>query len=167
MVLLQGHCCTIHDLLPNVLFKRESSEFAVCQVLTDRVTEITVDPAFPLLQVDWIGWQIPVHDFSAVVVEVKPFLPDGCCCQHEWTEGGIEGASDVLSSLHGLLIDLSVKVAHCKVCAKPGFLAIAKEGFPRFYLDTRSINKACLHLPQQLQVTPAPQSKGIFVKNGL
>jgi hypothetical protein len=56
-------------------------------VLSDGMTLVAVDTAFPLLEVDRVGGQVSVHTGVAVAVEVEAFLADGGCCEHERPEG--------------------------------------------------------------------------------
>ncbi len=46
--------------------QRGTSKFGG-DVLADRVALVAVHATFPLFQVDWVAWQVPVHDRLAVV----------------------------------------------------------------------------------------------------
>lgn len=47
-----------------------------CNVAPDGMSLVAVDATFALLEIDWIAWQVPVHQPMAPRVKVQSFLPD-------------------------------------------------------------------------------------------
>jgi hypothetical protein len=54
-----------------------------------------VDAAFALLEVDRVGWQVPVHNCVAPPVEVDSFLADTRRGEHKRPERAVEGAANL------------------------------------------------------------------------
>src|SRR5689334_5579029 len=94
--------------LPRVWICRSGICENACDVLSDCMPFVSVHSAFALLQIHWIGWQVPVNDGVAIMVEIQPFLANGGSCQNERPKGRVKSRSDQVLSIDFLVFCFNV-----------------------------------------------------------
>ena len=92
-------------------------------VLAHGVALVAVHPAFALLEVDGVRWQVPVHDRMAVGVEVQPLLANRRGREDEGPEWGVERLSHLsLARARRAVVALLRAETHGEVVAQAAVL---------------------------------------------
>ena len=64
----------------------------------DGQARIALDATFSLLEIEWIGREIPMNRIRAPGVKIETLLTNGRCCQDMWPEWRIETPADFIGA---------------------------------------------------------------------
>src|SRR5437879_358229 len=90
----------LEEPLPRVAAVGEGTRHpeSLREVSANCMALVAVDAPFALLEVDWIGRQVPMNHGVAVRMKVQAFLTDRSRSEHERPEWGVEGQASLIGT---------------------------------------------------------------------